>query len=106
MVVLAGCRWGDPSPVAYLDWYGYKLVPPGLSEVSMPTVGPGICTSQNRAFEATATRKPLPEENPCMLIRAKVIICCPIGGRRCYGREKEARCVDDGERPSPTPGGE
>ena len=97
-VLLVGCRLGSPDPVVYLDWYGYSLVPPGLTELPMPTAGPGVCPSGNRAFEATATRKPVPEENPCTQIKAKVIICCPVGGRRCYGREKEVRCEIDDER--------
>lgn len=95
VLVLVGCGiGGGPDPVRWLDWNGYKLSGQGMVEVPMPTVGPGTCPGNNRAFKAEAIRKPVPEENPCPAIRAKLVICCPLGGRRCHGREVDSSCDD------------
>ena len=92
LLVLVGCGLGGPDPVRWLDWNGYKLVGRGLVEMTMPTVGPGVCPGGNRAFSAEAVRKPVPEENPCMAVRSTLMICCPVGGGRCYGREVDSSC--------------
>ena len=75
LVLVGGCVGGGPDPVRWLDFYGYQLAGSGLQEVVQPTVGPGLCPSGNRAFRAEAVRRPTPEDNPCMLVRAKVVIC-------------------------------
>lgn len=107
VVILSSCCAQSPDPVMWLEWHGYSGI--SLREEIESTIGPHSCLSGpclhvtcfsgQRSWAVEAYRKPVPEENPCILVRVHLRLCCSAGRRgACEVREILSECGDFRER--------
>lgn len=93
LILTSSCIRTEERVVHTLEDRGYTVLE--VVRRGLPTVGAGPCPSGAFApvteiFRVEALRFPVPEENPCPLVRADLLVC--IYGDRCLVYEMKSEC--------------